>query len=82
MNFTQQLLANIVCQYDVKISFPQLESGLERLTENRCLELLQNIHAILKDDCLNDAECFTKIEKIVCLFEESGVGCGSRHDFG
>ncbi|MGI6261134.1 MAG: hypothetical protein ACOYJR_04765, partial [Acutalibacteraceae bacterium] len=37
---------------------------------------------ILKDDCLNDAECFTKIEKIVCLFEESGVGCGSRHDFG
>ncbi|MGI6262198.1 MAG: hypothetical protein ACOYJR_10240 [Acutalibacteraceae bacterium] len=53
MNFTQQLLANILCQYDVKISFPQLESGLERLTENRCLELLQNIHAILKDDCLN-----------------------------
>lgn len=42
---------------------------------------LEKIRAILADDALSDAECFRKIETIVCVLEELG-GDGGRHDFG
>ena len=40
------------------------------------------IRAILADDALSDAECFRKIEAIVCILEELGGDGGGRHDFG
>ena len=43
---------------------------------------LLQIQHILKDESLNDQECFYKIEEIVRVFERLGSGCGSRHDFG
>ena len=43
---------------------------------------LQKIKAIIQDDSLTDKECFCKIEAIVCLFGDLGIGCGNRHDFG
>lgn len=36
----------------------------------------------MKDDDLEDDECFIKIEEIVRLFEGLGSGGGNRHDFG
>ena len=43
---------------------------------------LEKIRAILADDALSDAECFRKIEAIVCVLEELGGDGGGRHDFG
>ncbi len=43
---------------------------------------LEKIRAILADDALSDAECFRKIEAIVCFLEELGGDGGGRHDFG
>lgn len=43
---------------------------------------LEKIRAILADDALSDAECFRKIEAIVCILEELGGDGGGRHDFG
>ena len=43
--------------------------------------LVKRIKEILEDDELEDEECFMKIEEIVCVFEDLGMGCGSRHDF-
>ena len=43
---------------------------------------LEKIRAILADDALSDAECFRKIEAIVCVLEGLGGDGGVRHDFG
>ena len=42
---------------------------------------MQKIREILEDDSLTDADCFEKIEQILCIFEEHCIGV-SRHDFG
>ncbi len=82
MDFETELLAGILSRYKLTVSFSGLESSLNHIVEMQCFQILQKIHSILKDDNLNDAECFMKIEEIVCLFEKSGVSCGNRHDFG
>ena len=43
---------------------------------------LKSIKEIIEDKSLSDAECFMKIEKIVCVLEEIGSDGGARHDFG
>lgn len=53
-----------------------------KIVESRCYRALDEIKAVIRDDGLTDPECFAKIEKIVCVFEELGSGCASRHDFG
>ncbi len=50
--------------------------------ENECYRTLEIIQRTLKDDTLNDEECFMRIEQIVSLYEEIGSECGVRHDFG
>ncbi|EEG30885.1 hypothetical protein CLOSTMETH_01453 [[Clostridium] methylpentosum DSM 5476] len=45
---------------------------------NRAILTLNRIRETLLDDSLCDFEC---IEEIVCILEDSGIGCGSRHDF-
>lgn len=55
---------------------------LKAVFESECYKALEQIRKILKDDTLDDAECFQKIEDIVCVFENLGSGCGTRHDFG
>ena len=52
------------------------------LIELASYRALQNIQAIVRDDSLNDAQCFYKIEKIICTLEDLGSDGGSRHDFG
>ena len=62
--------------------FPELSWDVSFLVEQRCYQAMQKIQAILKNDRLDDAECFQKIEEIVRVFEDLGSGCGTRHDFG
>lgn len=61
---------------------------MENLQEfYRCLvsdasgRALLKIRDILADDTLSDESCFQKIEAVVCLLEDLGIGCGERHDF-
>ena len=42
---------------------------------------LLKIRDILADDTLDDSACFARIEAIVSLLEDLGIGCGGRHDF-
>ena len=52
------------------------------LIELASYRALQNIHAIVRDDSLDDTQCFYKIEKIISTLEELGSDGGSRHEFG
>lgn len=54
---------------------------LNQILDSVCYYALNKIRDILKDDSLDDPECFWKIEDIVCVFEEIGSGGGTRHDF-
>lgn len=78
MKLCQTILANIAKQHEGAI----MDSDIERLFEKECYLMLERIKAILEDNSLDDKDCFEKIESIVCLFEEIGVHCGARHDFG
>ena len=42
---------------------------------------LLRIRDILADGSLSDESCFHRIEAIVRLLEDLGIGCGDRHDF-
>ena len=53
----------------------------EHLAEKECIKTLDKIRQIIRDDSLDDEECFERIEKIVCLLESKGMDCGARHDF-
>lgn len=82
MELYQEILAHILQHETMCISFPEWNCDVGALVEGRCDQALQQIQAILRDDRLDDAECFQKIEEIVCVFENLGSGCGIRHDFG
>ncbi|HIZ94824.1 hypothetical protein [Flavonifractor sp. An112] len=82
MELYQEILAHILQNTTVCISFPELKCDISALVEQECYQALQKIQAILRDDRLDDAECFQKIEEIVCVIENLGGGCGTRHDFG
>ena len=79
MNLFEIILTNAVEGCDFEMLTKQ---DIENLFKNECYIVLERIKSILEDDGLDDKECFEKIEKIVCLFEEIGSDCGTRHDFG
>ena len=82
MELYQEILAKLLTQQKVEVVFPNLSENPEEMVKGECYKMLSKIKAILEDDSLTDQECFVKIEKIVCLFEEAGSGCKTRHDFG
>lgn len=55
---------------------------LKRDFDSECYRALAEIRDVIRDDTLNDEDCFLKIEKIVSIYEEIGSGGGGRHDFG
>lgn len=75
MEFEQKLLTNLLQEI-------QFDAVVERLAKEQCVQALKEIRAVLNDDALEDPECFARIEKIVEIYEELGIGAGSRHDFG
>jgi len=42
---------------------------------------LDQIRRIVRDESLDDKECFMRIEKIITVFEDIGSNGGTRHDF-
>ena len=81
MELYKEILAQVLSQQKAEIVFPQLELNAVEIVETECYKALQKIKAVIDDHDLNDSECFSRIEEIVCTLEE--LGCSSeRHDFG
>lgn len=60
---------------------PSLCLDGEKLVKDKCYQAICEIYAVVSDDSLDDAECFRKIEEIVCILDHLGIGGGGRHDF-
>ena len=82
MDLYREMLIHALGHENICVTFPQLQTPPAQLVENACYIAIQKIRAILCDDELSDADCFAKVEEIVCALEEAGVNCGNRHDFG
>ena len=76
MELYQQILASRIGSVTI-----DTQTAKEIVAGGSC-KALEKIRAILADDALSDAECFRKIEAIVCVLEELGSDGGGRHDFG
>lgn len=48
--------------------------------ESRAIKALEDIRRALDDVTLEDPECFQRIEAILTVFENNGIGTG-RHDW-
>ncbi|MBP3304502.1 MAG: hypothetical protein J6L24_00895 [Oscillospiraceae bacterium] len=82
MELYKEILAHALMYGEVKVTFPNQNLDISQIIEGECYKALQKIKAIIEDDSLEDKECFTQIEEIVCVFEELGSNGGIRHDFG
>ena len=83
MELYQEILCHVFANEKIQVSFPELiHTDVTKIVELECYRALRKIKAILDDDSLEDSECFYRIEEIVCVFEELGSDCGSRHYFG
>ena len=83
MELYQEILVHLLKTQQIEVNIPALQPGaLEHIVESICYQTLLRIQEIVQDDCFDDAECFQRIEKIVCTFEAIGSDGGSRHDFG
>ena len=82
MELYKELLVQLLSHGEIHVTFSGVDFDPAKLVEAQSYLALQKIKAILEDDQLDDADCFSKIEAIVSLFEDLGSSCGSRHDFG
>ena len=80
MKLWKEILARLLQEERLELHIPSAPS-IETLFEKECFQILQKIKDILEDDSLTDADCFEKIEQIICIFEEHGTVI-ARHDFG
>ena len=81
MELASELLAKLLERQPLSITFPELHLSGAALLESASYQALCQIQAVLRDDSLDDPQCFQKIEEIVLIFEQLGSNCGSRHDF-
>ena len=56
------------------------DAEIKSLLLSRSVQALGEISRVLNEDT-PDETCFSKIEKIVKIFEETGADGGARHDF-
>ena len=84
MELYEEIILNVLRSQKtiIDVSFPGLTLSAKEIVESASYGALLQIQHILKDESLNDQECFYKIEEIVRVFERLGSGCGGRHDFG
>ena len=82
MELFQEMLIHALMNGEMTISIRGKDADIEAILENKCYQALKKIKAIITDDCLEDKECFMRIEKILHIFEEIGSNGGNRHDFG
>ncbi|MBQ8696656.1 MAG: hypothetical protein IJ519_02950 [Clostridia bacterium] len=77
----EELLLAAVRDGDVRVNISFEAEDLVKIVNGKCYEILSEIQKIVRDDSLDDPECFKKVEEIICLFEREGLRAGSRHDF-
>ena len=71
MELYKEILTKVLEKEKIEVTFPELNIDVKEIVELKCYDMLMKIKAVLEDQNLNDAECFEKIEKIVCIFEEN-----------
>lgn len=76
-----ELYEAILCDSIARDVLPALKVDWVRLVEMKCYQAIERIYRVVSDDTLEDAECFRKIEEIVCALDDLGIGGGGRHDF-
>ena len=81
MELYNEILAKILENQEMVITFPDLDAKLEKMFESECYKALEKIKAIISDGRMRDTECFMEIENIICTFEDLGSDGGFRHDF-
>ena len=82
MQLIQEILSHVLETQSLEVRIPALPPGsLERILESLFYQTLLRIQEIVHDETLDDAECFQRIEEIVCAYEAIGSDGGSRHDF-
>ena len=82
MELYADLLRHLLDKQTICVSFPDLHGTVQELLEGQSYRILQDIIAIIKNDALDDVDCFARIEEIVSLLEKNGIDTGNRHDFG
>lgn len=82
MELYQDILREILTRQRVQVSFPDLQDvDPAELIEKASYAALRQIKDILENAALSDAECFERIEKIICVFERMGSRIEHRHNF-
>ena len=76
-----KMLAKLLIDQGAAVRIDCGGGDLDQLMRDRCWQALSEIRAVLDDETLEDPECFRRIERIVRICEELGLGGGSRHDF-
>ncbi len=82
MELYREILAHYLSKQDAQIIFPDLQINADAIIQRQCYQALRKIRSIIQDESLEDAECFMRIEQIICALEDIGVNGESRHDFG
>lgn len=82
MKLYADILAHYLSNEDAQIRFPDLQLNAKEIVEMQCYQALRQIKSIIENDALADAECFMKIEEIICALEALGIDHSTRHDFG
>ena len=82
MKLDTEILAHLLSQENAQIIFPDLQLNSTELIEMQCYQTLCKIQKIVRDESLDDIECFERIEQTICEFEAIGSDGGTRHNFG
>lgn len=82
MELYAEILAHYLSQEKAQIIFPDLRFNTNEIVEQKCYQAICKIKEIIQDETLEDAECFSRIESVICTLEELGSNGGNRHDFG
>lgn len=80
MELYKEILLKAITQQIYKVILSP-EFSANEIIDSICYKTLLKIKEIIEDDTFDDSECYIKIEKIVCLFEDIGSNGGSRHNF-
>ena len=80
MELYKEILAKALEQERMEIYFPKLTLNATEIISQTCYQALEKINHIIRDDTLNDNECYQRIEAIIQVLEATGSHGGSRHD--
>ena len=81
MTFLEELLKTAVRDGDITVNVSFEAGDLDKIIEGKCYRMLSEIRDIIRDDSIDDSECFMKIDRIVSLFIKEGISTNGRNDF-